>query len=49
MSILRCDDCSDLIDTDADVESYIEKLDKWLCWSCQEDLSEEDLEEQNVK
>lgn len=45
MSIIRCADCSDFIDTDDDVESYIEKLDKWLCWACREELSEEDLED----
>ena len=45
MSMLRCDDCSRLIDTDADVESCIAKLDKWLCYVCREELSEEDLED----
>lgn len=45
MSMLRCEDCERFIDTDHDVESYIQKLDKWLCWLCREELSEEDLEE----
>ena len=43
MSMLRCEDCERFIDTDEDVESWIEKLDKWLCWLCRESLTEEEL------
>ena len=41
MSILCCDDCGRLIDTDDDPESYFETLDKWLCVGCREELDEE--------
>ena len=45
MSIMRCDDCGDLIDTDADVESYDEKKDSWLCHLCRNDEDESDATE----
>lgn len=34
MSVLTCDDCRDLIDTDAEPESYNEIDDKWRCRNC---------------
>lgn len=34
MSVLRCDSCGRLIDTDDHPEAYDEKQDVWLCASC---------------
>ncbi len=45
MSILRCDNCSDFIDTDTDVESYSETgngTDKWFCELCREHREKEE-------
>ena len=36
MSVLKCDYCGDLIDTDDDVEAYDEKRDKWACEYCRQ-------------
>lgn len=41
MSILRCDDCSAIIDTDEDMEAYNEEQDKWLCPACRDDGDDE--------
>lgn len=37
MSILKCDSCGDLIDTDDFPEAYDKKADKWWCYLCQPD------------
>jgi hypothetical protein len=45
MSILRCDNCGDFIDTDADVESYTETedgADQWLCHLCRDEREKEE-------
>jgi hypothetical protein len=34
MSVLRCDRCPNLIDTDEEPEAYI--ADRWLCEPCRE-------------
>lgn len=46
MSILCCNNCSDFIDTDADVESYSETedgSDRWLCQLCRDEREKEEL------
>ncbi len=47
MSIIRCDDCSELIDSDEFPEAYVEELDKWLCPGCWETYEME--KEEKVK
>ncbi len=37
MSMLLCDNCEGLIDTDEHPEAYDERADKWWCWSCYPD------------
>ena len=37
MSVLRCDRCSDFIDTDDEPEAYNEKTNTWLCCHCKEE------------
>ena len=34
MSILRCDGCGELIDTDAHPEAFDEVSELWFCWDC---------------
>jgi len=34
MSLLKCDSCGALIDTDDHPEAYDEKQDAWLCKNC---------------
>ena len=41
MSVISCDQCGFYVDTDYDVECYIEKLNIWLCLGCREKLPEE--------
>ena len=41
MSCLRCEGCSEIIDTDYDVEAYVRFTDgreRWLCEGCRNDL-----------
>lgn len=40
MSVLRCDSCGDLIDTDVYPENYDMETDQWLCNGCWETLFE---------
>ena len=44
MSIIRCDQCGALIDTDYDVEAYSERLDRWYCVACRDEQEDEDNE-----
>lgn len=37
MSVLRCDNCGNLIDTDFDVEAWIEEIDQHFCPPCRAD------------
>lgn len=37
MSLLKCDECGDLLDTDDCPEAYNEEADKWWCWLCTPD------------
>ena len=41
MSLLSCDRCGDLIDTDNDVLAYNELLDKWHCQECRHEMEDE--------
>jgi len=42
MSILKCDSCDTLIDTDDCPEAYDEKADKWWCYLCFPDYDDPD-------
>jgi len=42
MSLLKCDNCGALIDTDDEPEAYDGRADKWWCWSCFPDYAEPD-------
>ena len=40
MSLLTCDSCGNLIDTDDHPEAYDEERDMWTCERCREDIEE---------
>ena len=42
MSLLKCDSCGTLIDTDEHPEAYDEKADKWWCHLCMPDEDDPD-------
>ena len=42
MSLLKCDSCGCLIDTDEHPEAYDEKADKWWCNLCAPDYDDPD-------
>ena len=37
MSVLACDNCGTLIDTDDEPDAYDEKTDHWYCYLCMPD------------
>ncbi|MCK5444702.1 MAG: hypothetical protein KAI73_03710 [Rhodospirillaceae bacterium] len=47
MSMLSCDKCGELIDTDDDVLAYNELLDKWHCQDCRHEMEAESPPECN--
>jgi len=36
MSMIRCDQCSGLIDTDEHPETHEAESDQWICWRCRD-------------
>ena len=44
MSILACERCSNPIDTDFDVDAFVEELDQWRCSKCRDQLDLERAE-----
>ena len=45
MSMIHCDGCSRLIDTDADPGAYDSAHDLWMCETCREPWEREDVQE----
>lgn len=48
MSIIRCENCSKLIDTDDRPDTYYENLDMWLCDECYPHFERDDVEEYDL-
>lgn len=43
MSMLSCERCDALIDTDNKPEAYVEKINMWLCEICRDDIAEQNM------
>lgn len=46
MSIIRCENCSKLIDSDDRPDTYYENLDMWLCDECYPYFEKDDVPEE---